>query len=240
MLDLYVLQVDKGKFDLAQFLISKNCPINGIHNHFVFSFFFSFKNFWKFLFSLSWLKSLITTERLFTSGCCMYKQQFGYCKIIITKWSTSHCSSLLVFLITFLKTILSLLSFFLFFLSIYHQFGFGKTGNEYSSSSLQFLFCYFTGCEDFSWKWSRCKWNLSSILFWFFFNGCFWVFLIIFFLKGRTPLMTLIQCQEFRSIRDIVLFMLKNGAEINKTNEVFLISLIFGVLFGNNSFNPKW
>ena len=70
-----------------------------------------------------------------------------------------------------------------------------------------------------------------------------WVFLSIilnlFFLKGRTPLMALIQHQHFGSANERVLFMLKNGAEINKTKEVFLISLFFGVLFGNNSFNPK-
>ena len=130
---------ENGKFDLAQFLISKNCPINGVHNQFVFSFFlFFFQKLWKF-FSLCLLQSFITTVKSITSGSCMFSQQFGYCRIIITKWSTFHCSSLLVFLITFFKIILSF--FFLFFLSIYHQFGFGKTGKEYSSSSLWFLFC---------------------------------------------------------------------------------------------------
>ena len=106
----------EGEFDLAQFLISKNCPINGVHNLFVFSFFsFSFSKTLQALFSLSFQKSHITTVKSVTSDSCMSKQQFGYCRIIITKWSTSHCSSLLVFLITFFNTILSLLSFFFSF-----------------------------------------------------------------------------------------------------------------------------
>ena len=51
----------EGKFDLAQFLISKHCPINGVHNLFVFSFFlflflFLFSKTLKFLFSLSFTK----------------------------------------------------------------------------------------------------------------------------------------------------------------------------------------
>ena len=75
--------------------------------------------------------------------------------------------------------------------------------------------------------------SIKYFLIWFFFE---WVFLSIilnlFFSKGRTPLMNLLHYQQFRSAKEIVLFMLKNGAEINKTNEVFHISLFLGYSLG--------
>ena len=44
--------------------------------------------------------------------------------------------------------------------------------------------------------------------------------------------MALIQFQHFGSTNEVVLFMLKNGVEINKTNEVFHISLFLGYSLG--------
>ena len=82
--------------------------------------------------------------------------------------------------------------------------------------------------------------SIKYFLIWFFSIGVFEYHFNHFFLKGSTPLMVLLNQRSLNSEIEIVLFMLKNGAEINKTNEVFHISLFFGVLLGNNSFNPKW
>ena len=107
---------ENGKFDLAQFLISKNCPINGVHNLFVFSFFsFFFSKTLKFLFSLSFSKvshhhSMVDHLWLLRVSTTMWILQSYYYKM-------EHISlfKFVGFLITFFKTILSLLSFFFFF-----------------------------------------------------------------------------------------------------------------------------
>ena len=70
----------------------------------------------------------------------------------------------------------------------------------------------------------------------FYFDFFQWVFLsiilIVHFLKGRTPLMVLLNQRPWNSEIEIVLFMLKKGVEINKTNEVFHISLFLGYSLG--------
>ena len=125
MLDLYVLQVKKGNLIWLNFWFLKIVQsMEFTLNLYSLFFFFFFQKLWNF-FSLCLIQSLITTEWSITFGSCMYKQQFRYCRIIITKWSTSHCSSLFGFLSNFPQN--NPLSFFLFFfLSIYHQFGFGE------------------------------------------------------------------------------------------------------------------
>ena len=153
---------------------------------------------------------------------------------------------LLVFLITFLKTVLS--SFFLFFLSFFSFFlnlpsiwFWGKQGQSILhqvcgsySVNLPIVKLLVENGADIN----GINQVFSNLIF--FWMGVFESHFNHFFSKGSTPLMTLIQFQHFGSTNERILFMLQNGVEINKTNEVFHISLFFGVLFGNNSFNPKW
>ena len=171
---------------MAQFLISKNCPINGIHNQFVFSFFHNFEI--SFLFVL--LKIFVTTGGLFTSDSCMYKQQFRYCRIIITKWSTSHCSSLLVFLNN-LPQNNPLSSFFLFFL--FFQFTINLVLEKQGQSSVLYQVCNSYSVNLPAVKFlvengadvNEINQVFSNLIF---FNGCFWARLIIFF--ERVPLLS--------------------------------------------------
>ena len=128
----------EGKFDLAQFLISKNCPINGVHNLFVFSFFlflflFLFSKTLKFLFSLSFTK--FHYHRMINHLWLLHV--FTRIWILLNYYHKMEHISLFKF-VGFFDNFLqnnSLSSFFLFFQFIINLV-LGKTGKEYSSSSL--------------------------------------------------------------------------------------------------------
>ena len=139
MLDLYVLQVKKGNLIWLNFWFLKIVQsMEFTLNLYSLFFFFFFKNFeTSFLFvffKTSHHHRQINHLWLLHVYKTIWRLQNYYYKM-------EHIS--LFKFVGFFDNFPQnnpLSSFFLFFLSIYHQFGFGKTGTECSSSSLWFPF----------------------------------------------------------------------------------------------------